>query len=469
VSPPPDGRTAPLAIHVAARQAHKGGERGADCQDAWWAGLDPPRVAVADGATRAFFAREWAWLVARRFCDDGALADALLAAPASPWREALGPAREAWRAAVWAVIQRAPARGLLENRFHRRDAGITTLVGVEVDAARGRWRAVLIGDSCLMRFGRDGGFRDSVPVRDPDAFDSHPEALISVAGSARETEPRAVDGLASPDEVLVLATDAAARWLLSFRETDRFAAAMGLLGEDDDGFGGRVAVARRSDQPGAPAMEDDDVTLVVVAFGEPLPGTRPLEHVVAAELPPPFAPTASDGDAPSGDEASSDARAAVVIPRELRPEPDGAGTSPTDASGPAAWMATSDVHHPRNEAEEDDRLDDAREAPVDAGESTPRRRAERMLDGVHHRLGPRRVTALMLAGWGVILLIGLSSLLLQRGSEPRDSKSPDPVTPAGPLGAAAAPAEVRGFTSILSPFGIDTHPAEGQPWNAPDR
>lgn len=323
---------APPPIHLGARQTHKGGEQPRDCQDAWWAGAHPPRVAVADGATRAFFAREWAWLVVERFCRDGRgglAADLLRAHGWDGWPASLEGVRGAWRETVEQIIQRSRTRELLENRLKQKDPAVTTLVGLEFDGEAHAWRAALVGDSCLLRFCRDGTFLDSHPFRRPEQFDNHPQALISVAGNPRETAPPAPPPPVGAEEVLVLATDAAAKWLLSIQESDRFTAVRYLLGDDEDGFDARVAAARRGECEGAPPMEDDDVTLLVVAFGEPLPGTRPLREVVDS-LPPPLSlqalgiaqPREAAGVPAEAPEPPAGATAAIFAPVPL-----GAGTA----------------------------------------------------------------------------------------------------------------------------------------------
>lgn len=359
-------RGGPPSIHLGARQTHKGGELPRDCQDAWWAGAHPPRVAVADGATRAFFAREWAWLVAEHFCRDGreGLAPDLLRADTSgQWRASLDGVRAAWRDAVRAIIDRARTRELLENRLQRRDPAVATLVGLELDEAGRAWRAVIIGDSCLLRFSRAGGFLGSHPVDDAEAFDNHPEALLSVPGSPRETEPRVQPELLRAEEVLVLATDAAAKWLLSIEPRRRFDAVMDLLGEDEAGFDARVAAARQGDYPGAPAMEDDDVTLVVVAVGPPFPGTRPLGEVLDA-LPPPLSHQRLGTGTPEPRADDVPATPAVPAPNveiPFTPAPAGARElTPAAAFGPAIPTAEQ-LFRPGHSA-----------IPVDAVPLTPR-------------------------------------------------------------------------------------------------
>jgi hypothetical protein len=349
---------APPPIHLGVRQTHKGGEQPRDCQDAWWAGTNPPRVAVADGATRAFFPREWAWLVAEHFCHEGGeglAADLLRAEERDGWRASLAPVRGEWRDAVQEAIQRSRTPGLLENRMLRKDFAVATLVGVELAHQAGGWRAVIIGDSCLMRFSAAGRFLGSEPFDHPSQFDNHPEALISVANSSRETVPRVTSGT---EEVLVLATDAAAKWLLSIRESSRYDAVRYLLGNDEEGFDARVGAARRGECQGAPAMEDDDVTLMVVSFGRPLAGTRPLWEVADA-LPPPLSPRRLDLEQPAAEPGAAETPSAPpaapmsemfssppAVPPEVQALPD----PPADVSAPVP-DETAELFRPPLQAE----------------------------------------------------------------------------------------------------------------------
>ena len=48
---------------------HKKAESQDDCQDAWCENEELGRYAVADGATRSFFPKEWAELLVEHFCE----------------------------------------------------------------------------------------------------------------------------------------------------------------------------------------------------------------------------------------------------------------------------------------------------------------------------------------------------------------------------------------------------------------
>lgn len=477
----PDGPSGagPPPLYLGVRQTHKGGERGQDCQDAWWAGAHPARVAMADGATRAFFAREWAWLVAEHFCRaDAGLAHGLLRADTSDaWRAALAPVRAGWREAVGRIIQRSHARELLQNRFQRRDPAVATLVGVELDAQGGGWRAVLIGDSCLMRFDRrTGAFLRSDPVDDPARFDNHPEALISEAGSPRETAPRVVHGAWGTDQVLVLATDALAKWLLELAPDRRLGAAMELLDGDEAAFDARVAAARRGEIRGAPPMEDDDVTLLVVACGEPLRGTRPFHEVVDA-LPPPLSPHRlglADPDAPAGQSTGAAVSPTVSMifgaaAVATRGEPQVGADDDTEPGHPHGIQSMAPE---RAEPAEMPAGDDGMENPpagADSGfpaePSPPTRRGWRVAAGTAaivgrlEPLGTRRLAILALVGWTLLLGTVLRAVIPWPGGGSEDERKPPNGTVSGseaaaPSGNDAAPAGKSLWDGFLPPFSL---------------
>ena len=52
---------------------HKAAETPDDCQDAWDINEGTARYAVADGATRSLFPKQWAELLVNRFCEKNVL------------------------------------------------------------------------------------------------------------------------------------------------------------------------------------------------------------------------------------------------------------------------------------------------------------------------------------------------------------------------------------------------------------
>ena len=168
--------------------------------------------AVADGASEAAFAREWA----------NALVDAWVAGPPelaaltgeslAAW---LAPAQEAWSAAVpW---DRLPWHGEAKARA----GAFATLLGLALSAEDGdadalRWQALAVGDSCLFVV-RDGALLTSFPLDDAAQFDNNPDLICSNpanAGGLRDAA-RLAGGECAEGDLLILASDALSRWFLA--------------------------------------------------------------------------------------------------------------------------------------------------------------------------------------------------------------------------------------------------------------
>jgi hypothetical protein len=283
------------AVYLAARQTTKTAEAPEDCQDAWWHDASASRVAVADGVTRSFFSREWAWRLVRAFCEEP---DARILLHSIDDQGALtrwlAPLQSAW---VDDVRERADAAGsggyLVRNRLEQRDSAGATLVGLEWTrhSKHVSWIAAIVGDSCLFHFTADGG-RVSLPITSPEDFDSHPEALLSAVGQP-QPRPRIEKGNAASGDLLVLATDALAKFLLAMdpatcRETVLKLATTQSANAFDEW------VVRARNQEANKRLEDDDATLVAISIGEQLPGFEAIE--VAAVPEPPFAPVLGSAD-----------------------------------------------------------------------------------------------------------------------------------------------------------------------------
>jgi hypothetical protein len=82
-------------------------------------------------------------------------------------------------------------------------------------ATKQGWRAVAVGDTCLLQLRPDhSGWRivASFPLESSDEFESNP-ALVS-SNTPKVATPRWASGLLEPADVLVGATDAVGQWML---------------------------------------------------------------------------------------------------------------------------------------------------------------------------------------------------------------------------------------------------------------
>ena len=196
----------------------------------------PAHGAVADGATESAFARTWAEQIATGATEMGVTAAEALRAELPAWQTA-------WRAAVDARTEALPWYAAAKAA----DGAFATVLTCTLHRA-GTWQALSVGD-CVLFHVRDGTLQTAWPVTDADAFTNRPTLLPSQpAASVPDVET--TNGTWRPGDVLVLATDAAAAWLL---RTDP-ARALSLT---PDTFANAVADARA-----AGTLRNDDTTLL---------------------------------------------------------------------------------------------------------------------------------------------------------------------------------------------------------------
>jgi len=220
-------------------------------EDAYAVDAVAGRIALADGASSAWRAGDWAAALAAAWVEDAPGA----AEPFGAWLE--GP-RAAFTAEDAALVDRpwftaaAAARG-----------AHTAFVGVVLEDLAGdapRWRTSAVGDVCCFHV-RDDRLLVATPLDAPDRFTSRPDLLSSLP-DADVPEVVVGGGTLAAGDVLLLASDALAACLLGL-----------------DAAGERVwAMARRLDVAtfrafaaasiGAGLLERDDVTLVRVVLVE---------------------------------------------------------------------------------------------------------------------------------------------------------------------------------------------------------
>jgi hypothetical protein len=208
------------------------------------------RFAVADGASEASFAGDWARLLAEGF----------VAAEGKPWQglDWLRPLRQRWAAAV-------DGRALPWYAETKREAGAyATLLGLALQPSAGKnpgtWQALAVGDSCLFHT-RGGRVLAAFPLERSTAFGSQPPLLGSRPG-AQEPQSEQARGRYRRGDRFLLMTDALAQWFLAEDEQGACPAEEvgGLLAAADpeaafaDWVGGRRGKGLRN----------DDVTLLVV-------------------------------------------------------------------------------------------------------------------------------------------------------------------------------------------------------------
>lgn len=273
----------PLDVHHF--RVPKTGNSLKECEDAIESSLSSDTsslfAAVSDGASESLLAGAWAGQLVKgavasmvaadeRGDRQGVLSEAfvedLLARTVDQWDEYLST-YQAERAAGGRPIAWYEQPGLEKGAF-------ATLTAVHVQAVapgpggteaapRWTWRALALGDSCLLHL-RDGRLVTSFPIADGHGFGITPQLLSSRNRDASLIASRmstAAGELRTHDELL-LATDALAAWLLSHPEIESGGAGR-QLGKIAD-LGQETFAEWLHDERAKSRMRNDDVALVRV-------------------------------------------------------------------------------------------------------------------------------------------------------------------------------------------------------------
>ena len=189
---------------------HKEAENPDDCQDAHCWNVEEGRYAIADGATRSFFPKQWATLLVQHFCDN---TDVPLAN--TDWQDWICPIQEKW---YKGVEEKVKERNLfyLTNSFKAQESAVSTFVGIEFNEDNSTWEAVIIGDSCL--FHKSNSEFKSYLIENSAHFTNQPEVFASFPKD-NQGEPTLIPASKTkPGDTFFLATDALAKWILEHKE-----------------------------------------------------------------------------------------------------------------------------------------------------------------------------------------------------------------------------------------------------------
>jgi hypothetical protein len=226
------------------------------------------RFAVADGASAAFRAREWAAQLTKAY-----ITSFPRPAPHPPPVQPADGHRHAevrdWftgQVSQWHDVTPRPTRWAARQAEQHQPSSATfaglCLIPSTPQATRQSafWEACAIGDSCLFHIS-DGRLVDTFPMTPGDQFSNHPDLLTvapeRVANSVDKVQIKT--GHAFPGDIFLLATDAASAMLFKLYETaPGYLARMGFLGLEN--FPGMLAELRENE-----VIEVDDVTVVIVA------------------------------------------------------------------------------------------------------------------------------------------------------------------------------------------------------------
>lgn len=169
------------------------------------------RVAVADGATESSFAKLWAVLLAESYVRSEVTGAEFFAR--------LKPARRLWR-------RQLAGRPLPWFASEKAEQGaFAAFLGVQIDARQNRWTALAVGDCCLMQVdgvGKGMPVVEMFPLQKSSQFTMSPYLIGSRSnGESLNERIQISEGSLRDGDMLLLATDAMAAWLLKQHEEGR--------------------------------------------------------------------------------------------------------------------------------------------------------------------------------------------------------------------------------------------------------
>jgi len=228
----------------------KTGHTPSECEDAVAYNLGTYRFAVADGATEAFDARNWAqqlvtsWVLeencssAAEFWDFMTEQGLILSAS---WSNLKLP---------WYAEEKARA------------GSFAAFIGVEIDVDAGSWQAVALGDSCLIQL-RNSKIVEALPISDAAEFNSTPVLAPSntvLQGEAAQKIVAKTGRLEKGDSFLLL-SDAVAAWFFQINENRRLNLLqhfMSLVSNGDEKSLAKFLETERSQE----RLKDDDIAVI---------------------------------------------------------------------------------------------------------------------------------------------------------------------------------------------------------------
>ncbi len=188
------------------------------------------------------------------------------------------PIQDTWHTTVTDKVREHP-KFFLVNSLSSMEPATSTFIGLEFDKDRGRWRAMITGDSCLFHIGACG-FKSYVIAKSAD-FTSRPEVFASYEKD-NHSEPTFVKGDAMHGDTFILATDALAKWILEHEETGMADAAFSNLKQiqNETQFNEFIACARSNEDI---RLVNDDVTLMLISVepDQPVNGEEAQPATVA--------------------------------------------------------------------------------------------------------------------------------------------------------------------------------------------
>ncbi len=272
---PPLFETDPLYSMPRPRRARffsvvKGNDIPVASDDACVISDDETYFALCDGASGSSLPRPWATLLGQQWLKqpfqeiDEATLSFWLQEPRESWHRWV---QETWKRTIDERNLLTGDKPMSAEVFRRtlQTGASATFLGLILNRENLTWYAVAIGDTCLFLFRRDrsGGWRPrlSFPLENSARFSDRPPLLPSNGNNVAALAPyfRSIKGDCRPGDVLMMATDALAQWLLSQLEQQQPDWSILPSLTDPRRFAELVDKERQSSH-----MVDDDTTLVVI-------------------------------------------------------------------------------------------------------------------------------------------------------------------------------------------------------------
>lgn len=244
-----------LKLNVKSFIIHKYGATMTDCEDAYAQNEEASRYAIADGVALSFMPKPWAEFLVKHFCDTTALS-----LTEENWKKWLLPIQEEWYRFVEERV-RILNRFFLTYRFNKAESAAATFIGFEIDKDNHKWKAIIIGDSCLFHL-HDSVF-ESYLIENSTDFTNFPNVFMSFEKDNYRS-PRLIIGDIKAGDTFILTTDALAKWILVHKETGKLETACAILKAIETGaqFYEFVETARASE---GICLANDDVTLIRIS------------------------------------------------------------------------------------------------------------------------------------------------------------------------------------------------------------
>lgn len=188
---------------------HKVAECFTDCADYFKINRETKRIAVSDGVSQSIMPLEWAKILANAYTDDS-------------WElvDEIAPLQKKWEDEARTFLESEKKKGknpwLLENSLNEHQGAGATICGISFGDS-GKWKASILGDSCLVKVDREGKISEIISSKDgvfdnrPDYFDSYLEKRGTV---------KCVEGVLQDSEKILLVSDPFSELFQKVKETD---------------------------------------------------------------------------------------------------------------------------------------------------------------------------------------------------------------------------------------------------------